>query len=704
MCKNAYIYNIKEYILFEFYKDRKEKNIVDLYFSDLSKLNDNDLKKSMADTVSTINGLIDCKILNFYDGIVVLTEKGFEYLDLNKEKYEYINQIYNYIIELIIEHGYIELKAIYLYLFCEFKNNFKNKFIQIAIFCACYKGKFNIPEDYNKIKTEQSTLEDIASKILSEDLYNFLKNKENINNKNFFYKFENLYKKEYEELKNRIYKITKNKKELNKSQILSCVFDISIKQNYKQYFNNQSKAMVYMLNEYYNKIMDYKYIPEYNNALFNGILKHFTILYSYTLTTISSMEKKINVKPIREIEYPNRIDSRNIFISSIKFKYFSSNIVEELSYLNVEVFLVRFFIELYIRKHIGNKKFEKINIKENIKNVFPNHENIKNIYNWTLLYIHAGFITDIWQIDFAAEEISKTKLDNINNDYYKNYKDSNSMEYEEKLKLINKCIENSFPNFEKKDFNDYYKDIFEDNIDDIVQLNAMIYVFEETHKELSIYNSMDFRCGIEKYNNYVYSSIINFFKGDKNSNKLININNVISNIYNLQYNINVEDENLLFIMSIFQIRQAIELKIKNILGIDFILSNNKILKIEGDKLIDFISKNKSIELDREIINIDMVRKIHNWTQCFIHSNSGNICNIWKIHIAHKILINMFNSGEAINGNKRIYSIYGAVKINKEYYNNNLENELISYLKSYPIVSKNSNIKIIKLREPEAILY
>ncbi|TXJ30051.1 hypothetical protein EPJ69_10755 [Brachyspira aalborgi] len=76
----------------------------------------------------------------------------------------------------------------------------------------------------------------------------------------------------------------------------------------------------------------------------------------------------------------------------------------------------------------------------------------------------------------------------------------------------------------------------------------------------------------------------------------------------------------------------------------------------------------------------------------------------EIHIAHKILINMFNSGEAINGNKRIYSIYGAVKINKEYYNNNLENELISYLKSYPIVSKNSNIKIIKLREPEAILY
>lgn len=90
-----------------------------------------------------------------------------------------------------------------------------------------------------------------------------------------------MYKKEYKELKNRIYKITKNKKELNKSQILSCVFDISIKQNYKQYFNNQSKAMVYMLNEYYNKIMDYKDIPEYNNALFNGILKHFTILYSY---------------------------------------------------------------------------------------------------------------------------------------------------------------------------------------------------------------------------------------------------------------------------------------------------------------------------------------------------------------------------------------------------------------------------------------
>lgn len=73
-----------------------------------------------------------------------------------------------------------------MYLFCKFKNNFKNKFIQIAIFCACYKGKFNIPEDYNKIKTEQSTLEDIASKILSEDLYNFLKIKKILITKIFF--------------------------------------------------------------------------------------------------------------------------------------------------------------------------------------------------------------------------------------------------------------------------------------------------------------------------------------------------------------------------------------------------------------------------------------------------------------------------------------------------------------------------------------
>lgn len=695
--------NIKEYILFEFYKDRKEKNIADLYFSDLSKLNNDDVKNSISDTISAINGLINCELLNRHGEIVGLTEKGFEYLDLNKEKYEYINQVYNYIIELITEHSYIELKAIYLYLYNKFNNNFQNQFIQIAILCACYKGKFNIPENCNKIKTKQSAFEDISSKILSENLYNFLKNKENITNIDFFYKFENLYKKELEELKNRICKITKNKKELTKSQILSCVFDISIKQNYKQYFNNQSKAMIHMLKEYYNKIMNYKDTPEYNNLFFNGILKYFTILYSYTLTTISMMEKKIGIKPIREIEYPNRIDSRSIFISSIKFKYFSSDTVEELLCLNVEVFLVRFFIELYIRKYIGNKNIEKINIKEHIKDVFPNHENIEKIYNWTLLYIHAGFITDIWQIDFAIEEILKTKLKNINNDYDKSYKNSNiCIEYDKKLKLINKCIENSFPNFEKKDFNCYYEYIFEDDVDDIIKLNAMMYVFEYTYKELLKYKNIDYKCGISKYNNYIYLSIINFFQGDKNSNKVININNIIENINNLQYNIKVTDENLLFIISIFQIRQAIEVKLKNILGIDFILSNNNILKIEGDKLLDFISKNKNIEFDREIINIDMLRKIHNWTQYFIHS--GNICDIWKIHIAHKILSNMFNFGIAINNSIRICSIYGAVKINKEYYNNNLENELISYLKSSCIVNKNSNIKIMKLREPEAILY
>jgi hypothetical protein len=141
---------------------------------------------------------------------------------------------------------------------------------------------------------------------------------------------------------------------------------------------------------------------------------------------------------------------------------------------------------------------------------------------------------------------------------------------------------------------------------------------------------------------------------------------------NLKFNLFPWSSLSSFNASVFLIRQSIELKIKNALGINFVIDNKgAMLKIPGDKFMDFFFTNNKIELPN--IKKSIVRKIHNWTQYFIHG--GYVQNLWQIDIAHSLLNPLFDMGEK-NGN---LSINGGIKISKEYFNTHYKTDLEKYI-------------------------
>lgn len=138
---------------------------------------------------------------------------------------------------------------------------------------------------------------------------------------------------------------------------------------------------------------------------------------------------------------------------------------------------------------------------------------------------------------------------------------------------------------------------------------------------------------------------------------------------------------------VFLIRQAIETKVLNSLGIHAINdSSENPVKFKIERIIEFITENEKIEFP---INKSILLKISKWTNFYIHS--GVMDFHWKIIWAHKILKPLFSMGMG----KTVISIYGSVKIDRNYYEYNLENDLLNYLDL-------KGAKIIKIR-PEAII-
>lgn len=172
--------------------------------------------------------------------------------------------------------------------------------------------------------------------------------------------------------------------------------------------------------------------------------------------------------------------------------------------------------------------------------------------------------------------------------------------------------------------------------------------------------------------------------------------------------------------SAFLLRQAIELRVKNALGINIILDKNDLpLKLTGDFFIDFIFNNDKIVLP---IEKSLLVKIHKWTNYYIHA--GWIPEVWKLNYAQKILLPLYYSDGNI---KKGWSLHGAIKIDKEYYEKKMDNDIKEYIiqkyrgksnksvlfgyfyrikkifirNSMCVISKNE-IKIIKMN-PEALI-
>jgi hypothetical protein len=141
-------------------------------------------------------------------------------------------------------------------------------------------------------------------------------------------------------------------------------------------------------------------------------------------------------------------------------------------------------------------------------------------------------------------------------------------------------------------------------------------------------------------------------------------------------------------LAVFQIRQAIETKVLNSLGVALIVDEHgEPAKFKLEILIDFIDKSDKILFP---VKKSLLLKITKWTNYYIHRGIMNYH--WLIMLAHEVLIPLFKSGKG----KKIYSIYGAVKIDEAYFKNNLEKDLLEHLGL-------SNCNFVKLSHPEAII-
>lgn len=123
--------------------------------------------------------------------------------------------------------------------------------------------------------------------------------------------------------------------------------------------------------------------------------------------------------------------------------------------------------------------------------------------------------------------------------------------------------------------------------------------------------------------------------------------------------------------SIFLIRQSIETKILNCLGIYNIVDiNGKPQKFRIDSLVEFISENNNIEFP---IEKSLLLKITKWTNIYIHR--GVMDYHWVIMLAHNVLQPLFSMRQSTTA----MHIHGAVKINKEYFDNHLYEDILRYL-------------------------
>jgi len=124
-------------------------------------------------------------------------------------------------------------------------------------------------------------------------------------------------------------------------------------------------------------------------------------------------------------------------------------------------------------------------------------------------------------------------------------------------------------------------------------------------------------------------------------------------------------------ISVFLIRQSIELKVLNCLGVYSIVDKeDKPQKVKLEKVIEFIEQSDKIEFP---VKKSLLLKITKWTNAYVHR--GIMHYHWQIVLAQNILLPLFKMGEG----KTIMSVYGAVKIDKEYFEAKLHNDLLKYL-------------------------
>lgn len=125
-------------------------------------------------------------------------------------------------------------------------------------------------------------------------------------------------------------------------------------------------------------------------------------------------------------------------------------------------------------------------------------------------------------------------------------------------------------------------------------------------------------------------------------------------------------------ISVFLIRQAIELRFKNAIGVVYVCKTaGEILKLTPDFFMDFVYDNAKIKCP---VNKSLVKKIHSWSNYFIHA--GFFMPSWQVWFAQRVLGPLFSAGQKPGSG---WSFYGAIEIEKSYYQGSLDDHVKAYI-------------------------
>lgn len=142
----------------------------------------------------------------------------------------------------------------------------------------------------------------------------------------------------------------------------------------------------------------------------------------------------------------------------------------------------------------------------------------------------------------------------------------------------------------------------------------------------------------------------------------------------------------------YLIRDSLEIRIKNALGILEIKDNAKSCKITSDIFTNFICTNPNVNIPNDI-NKSILEKIFNWTNYHIHL--GIRLYNWEFILILDYISPLFGGGK----NEHQVSIYGSISMRKNYYQTQLENDLIQYL----INQGKTVTNVVLSKSPECML-
>lgn len=209
----------------------------------------------------------------------------------------------------------------------------------------------------------------------------------------------------------------------------------------------------------------------------------------------------------------------------------------------------------------------------------------------------------------------------------------------------------------RRDYECYCKaNLFAANnsLDRIIPIIKQEEINEATQRML-----LDFICDLKPF--------VAYFDDNQDYSWLIgNTNSHISNFY---FNVakngfwngtpgqHYEERRILHSSTPFMIRQSIEYKIKRILGIDYLLLNDRLDFRTTEKCFIAIEGNKPFYRTRDF-DFGVVRRIHSWTNLFIHG--GYRAEPWRVETALNYLNNLFYKGKSQNTD--ILSLYSGIEI------------------------------------------